>query len=167
MGRKKIPMKLIENNSSRRITFSKRRVGLFKKASELVSLCAVQMAIAIYSPTGTLYSFGSPSVDQIFQHFSSKKENSNGVPIDAQHATRVQNLNQQLDHLQDQLENQRKRKLVLRQQIKNSEFEKNIQQIDELSPTEVSEMYASLQDMYNKVKEQIKKKETSPVPPIK
>ncbi|KAH1228055.1 Agamous-like MADS-box protein AGL62 [Glycine max] len=38
-GRQKIEMKKMRNESNLRVTFSKRRTGVFKKASELATLC--------------------------------------------------------------------------------------------------------------------------------
>lgn len=69
MGLRKVEMKKIKNNSFSCNTFSKHQVGLFKKANELVALCAVQIAILIYLPAGTPYSFASPNVDEIFSVF--------------------------------------------------------------------------------------------------
>lgn len=48
------------------MTFSKRRKGLFKKASELSVLCDAQIALIIFSPQGKL-----------FQYFSSSSSSSN------------------------------------------------------------------------------------------
>ena len=61
-GRKKISMKKIENESHMQVTFSKRRVGLFKKASELCILCDAEVALIVFSPGKKVYSFGHPSV---------------------------------------------------------------------------------------------------------
>lgn len=44
-GRQKIDMVKIENKTNLQVTFSKRRAGLFKKASELIStLCGAESA---------------------------------------------------------------------------------------------------------------------------
>uniref|UniRef100_A0A3N7EWE5 MADS-box domain-containing protein n=1 Tax=Populus trichocarpa TaxID=3694 RepID=A0A3N7EWE5_POPTR len=59
MGRKKVELKRIENKSSRQVTFSKRRNGLFKKARELSVLCDVQVAILVFSSCDKLYEFSS------------------------------------------------------------------------------------------------------------
>ncbi|RVX00405.1 Agamous-like MADS-box protein AGL15 [Vitis vinifera] len=59
MGRGKIEIKKIENANSRQVTFSKRRVGLLKKASELAILCDAQVGVIIFSNTGKLFEFSS------------------------------------------------------------------------------------------------------------
>lgn len=59
MGRGRIEIKKIENVNSRQVTFSKRRNGLFKKASELSILCDAEVAVIVFSNTGKLYQFSS------------------------------------------------------------------------------------------------------------
>lgn len=54
-------MKRIENPTSRQVTFSKRRSGLFKKAYELSVLCDAQVALIVFSSTGKLFEFSSSS----------------------------------------------------------------------------------------------------------
>ncbi|RVX01119.1 Agamous-like MADS-box protein AGL14 [Vitis vinifera] len=59
MVRGKTQMRRIENATSRQVTFSKRRNGLFKKAFELSVLCDAEVALIIFSPRGKLYEFSS------------------------------------------------------------------------------------------------------------
>uniref|UniRef100_A0A0D6QRE7 MADS-box domain-containing protein n=1 Tax=Araucaria cunninghamii TaxID=56994 RepID=A0A0D6QRE7_ARACU len=61
-GRGQVNMRRIVNPIQRKVTFSKRKGGLLKKARELSVLCDVEIALFIFSPTGKLYEFGSPSV---------------------------------------------------------------------------------------------------------
>ncbi|KAG6657145.1 hypothetical protein CIPAW_04G069700 [Carya illinoinensis] len=68
MVRGKIQMKLIENTTSRQVTFSKRRQGLLKKAFELSVLCDAEVAVIVFSQKGRLYEFSSS--DQIFMGIS-------------------------------------------------------------------------------------------------
>ncbi|CAJ1941739.1 unnamed protein product [Sphenostylis stenocarpa] len=68
-GRKKIEIKKIEKNTNKQVTFSKRRVGLFKKASELCILCNVNMAIIVFSPADKLFCFGHPDVEGIVDSY--------------------------------------------------------------------------------------------------
>ncbi|XP_062083473.1 agamous-like MADS-box protein AGL80 isoform X2 [Humulus lupulus] len=50
MTRKKVKLAYINNDSSRKATFKKRKKGLLKKVSELSTLCAVDACAIIYSP---------------------------------------------------------------------------------------------------------------------
>ncbi|XP_026438267.1 agamous-like MADS-box protein AGL61 [Papaver somniferum] len=76
-GRKKIPIKMIEIKSNRQVTFSKRRNGLFKKASELCVLCGAEVAVIVFSPAGKAYSFGNPQVDSTIKRFLTSHDNNN------------------------------------------------------------------------------------------
>lgn len=68
-GRQRITMAKMENESNLQVTFSKRRSGLFKKASELNTLCGADIAIVVFSPGGKVYSFGHPSVEIVLNRF--------------------------------------------------------------------------------------------------
>jgi hypothetical protein len=68
-GRQKIEIRPIESEDARQVCFSKRRVGLFKKASELTILCGAEAAAVVFSPAGKAFSFGNPSVEAIFERF--------------------------------------------------------------------------------------------------
>ncbi|GAA0174788.1 MADS box transcription factor [Lithospermum erythrorhizon] len=57
MGRGKIEVKRIENNTSRQVTFSKRRAGLIKKTHELSVLCDAQIGLIVFSNKGKLYEY--------------------------------------------------------------------------------------------------------------
>ncbi|XP_020265367.1 MADS-box transcription factor 32-like isoform X3 [Asparagus officinalis] len=62
MGRGKMEIKRIENPTQRQSTFYKRRDGLFKKAKELSILCDTNLLLVIFSSSGKLYEFHTPSV---------------------------------------------------------------------------------------------------------
>ncbi|KAJ8535430.1 hypothetical protein K7X08_023150 [Anisodus acutangulus] len=71
LGRQKIPMAKIEKENDRYSTFSKRRSGLYKKASELIEQYDVDMGIIIFSPTGKPFSFFHPTVNSVIDSFLS------------------------------------------------------------------------------------------------
>ncbi|XP_022881147.1 MADS-box protein SOC1-like isoform X5 [Olea europaea var. sylvestris] len=75
MVRGKTQMKRIENATSRQVTFSKRRSGLFKKAFELSVLCDAEVALIIFSPGGKLYEFSSSSVNKTIQRYQKDVKN--------------------------------------------------------------------------------------------
>ncbi|CAN1187630.1 Agamous-like MADS-box protein AGL61 [Linum perenne] len=62
-------IKKIQNKSHLQVTFSKRRAGLFKKASELCTLCGVEIAVIVFSPAGKAYSFGHLDVESVVGKF--------------------------------------------------------------------------------------------------
>jgi MADS-box transcription factor len=58
--RKKIEIKYIEDKSRRHITFSKRRMGIFKKAFELAKLTKAQVLLMVASETGNIHTYATP-----------------------------------------------------------------------------------------------------------
>ncbi|CAN7139575.1 unnamed protein product [Brassica rapa subsp. narinosa] len=69
MVRGKIEIKKIENVTSRQVTFSKRRSGLFKKAHELSVLCDAQVAAIVFSQNGRLYEFSSSEMEKTIERY--------------------------------------------------------------------------------------------------
>ncbi|KHN35924.1 Agamous-like MADS-box protein AGL62, partial [Glycine soja] len=69
---KKIEIKKMSNKRNLQVTFSKRRTGIFKKASELTTLCGMNLAVIMSSPGNRVFSFGSPSVDSVIQHYTAQ-----------------------------------------------------------------------------------------------
>uniref|UniRef100_A0A0E0MLN5 MADS-box domain-containing protein n=1 Tax=Oryza punctata TaxID=4537 RepID=A0A0E0MLN5_ORYPU len=64
-GRHHIEIRLIDTNDRRRVTFAKRRCGLFKKVAELALLIGASIAVVVFSETNRAYAFGDPSVDAV------------------------------------------------------------------------------------------------------
>ncbi|KAL3641222.1 MADS-box protein defh21 [Castilleja foliolosa] len=86
MGRGKIEVKRIENNTSRQVTFSKRRAGLIKKTHELSVLCDAQIGLMVFSSKGKLTEYCTPnlSMKQIIDRYVKAKR----IPI-PEHENRV------------------------------------------------------------------------------
>ncbi|CAJ2630582.1 unnamed protein product [Trifolium pratense] len=111
-GRRKIEMKKISNESNLQVTFSKRRSGLFKKASELCSLCGVDVALVVFSPSGKTFSFGHPNVDMVIDRYLSQvPPQNNGTLqfIEARRNATLCELNVQLTQINNMLDDQKKR----------------------------------------------------------
>lgn len=69
-GRRKIEIKKIEKKTNLHVTFSKRRMGLFKKASELSILCGVDVAVIVQSPAGKIFaSAGQGPINSIIDRY--------------------------------------------------------------------------------------------------
>ncbi|XP_010451518.1 PREDICTED: agamous-like MADS-box protein AGL97 [Camelina sativa] len=67
--RKKIPMKKIEKKESRAVAFSKRRTGLYRKASKLCLLSGAQMAILTTPCSSNSHASFYSSVDGVVAAF--------------------------------------------------------------------------------------------------
>nr|XP_034932022.1 truncated transcription factor CAULIFLOWER A-like isoform X2 [Populus alba] len=59
MGRGRVQLKRIENKINRQVTFSKRRVGLLKKAHEISVLCDAEVALIVFSHKGKLFEYST------------------------------------------------------------------------------------------------------------
>ncbi|CAI0451926.1 unnamed protein product [Linum tenue] len=111
MGRRKIEMKMVTDRSCRQVTFSKRRTGLFKKANELATLCAVQIAIIVFSPGGKPFSFGNPGVEPVVGRFLNRgDEHHDGQSEPSGSATgRSERLVEELNGIQRRIQLEKKR----------------------------------------------------------
>lgn len=104
-GRRKIEMKKIENKNNLQVTFSKRRSGVFKKASELCTLCGAEVCVIMISPSDKVFSFGHPNVNTMLHCY---------LTMAPPHATqfmgaKMHELNAQLTKFNDQIEIQTSR----------------------------------------------------------
>ncbi|OWM71311.1 agamous-like MADS-box protein AGL61 [Punica granatum] len=68
-SRRRTELKKIEDKNAREVTFTKRRGGLFRKASELSVLCGAEVAIIAYSPHGNPFVYGAPSASKVLRRF--------------------------------------------------------------------------------------------------
>ncbi|KAK4721459.1 hypothetical protein R3W88_011692 [Solanum pinnatisectum] len=63
----------MKNARNLQVMFSKRRAGLFKKASELCTLCGSEIVIVVFSPGDKgVFSFGHPSINTLVERFLGK-----------------------------------------------------------------------------------------------
>ncbi|CAH8362402.1 unnamed protein product [Eruca vesicaria subsp. sativa] len=115
-GRQKTKMVKMEKESNLQVTFSKRKNGLFKKASELCTLCAAHMAVIVFSPSGKVYCFGHQDIETIINHF----ENNDHPPLNAQPNTDIQNLNNLLTQRMDEQDLLSKKSEEMKKQRKES-----------------------------------------------
>ncbi|KAL0422500.1 UNVERIFIED_CONTAM: Agamous-like MADS-box protein [Sesamum latifolium] len=122
-GRQKIEMTRMSKESNLLVTFSKRRSGLFKKASELCILCGAEIAIVVFSPGKKVFSFGHPSVESVVERYlgPSTPPVAAAPPVattavqlvEAHRSASVRELNVQLHDVLGQLEAERKRGVEL------------------------------------------------------
>ncbi|XP_020095945.1 agamous-like MADS-box protein AGL29 [Ananas comosus] len=139
-GRKKIEMKMIENEQARHVCFSKRRAGVFTKASELSTLCGAEVAVIVFSPSGNPYSFGSPAVDPVLDRFLSGGLDRNNVGSDNEE---IQKLNQEYMELAKQIEAEKARKERIDERLRlasQSQEVKWLENIDKLGLDELNQL---------------------------
>ncbi|GFP99421.1 agamous-like mads-box protein agl61, partial [Phtheirospermum japonicum] len=113
LGRQKIKVAKIEINNHLQVTFSKRRYGLFRKASELCTLCGVEIAITVFSPAGKAFSFGHPSVDTVVDRYLSGSEGGGDARGALPPSGNTRDFNRQFSDACKELEEEKKRRDVI------------------------------------------------------
>ncbi|CAN1223032.1 Agamous-like MADS-box protein AGL61 [Linum grandiflorum] len=74
-------MKKIERERDMMITFSKRRLGIYKKANELVTLTGCEIGFLVFSPTGKAFNFAHPLCDYIAKRYMGQYHNQHQDPF--------------------------------------------------------------------------------------
>ncbi|XP_074273184.1 truncated transcription factor CAULIFLOWER A-like isoform X3 [Silene latifolia] len=110
MGRGKVELKRIENNISRQVTFSKRRGGLMKKASELSILCDAEIALIVFSSRGKLYEFSSVNCvpKTIDRYLRSNNVSLNQLDHQPSYNEQAQSWYQEMEHLESKCQSLKK-----------------------------------------------------------
>uniref|UniRef100_A0A803LHI0 Uncharacterized protein n=1 Tax=Chenopodium quinoa TaxID=63459 RepID=A0A803LHI0_CHEQI len=102
MGRGKIEIKRIENSTNRQVTFSKRRNGIIKKATEITVLCDAKVSVVIFANNGKMHAYHSPSTT--LEHILDKYQEFSGAKLwDAKH----ENLKNEIDRVKKENDDMR------------------------------------------------------------
>lgn len=140
------------------VTFSKRRAGLYKKASELCTLCGVELGLVIFSSSGKPFAFAHPNfqavVDRLRNPDIQRPIGGTGDPIeDARLKARIETLNQQLMQLrvQKEIEEERAKYLAELAAKRQTKLLTNTN-IDELSPEDAQKLKVWLLDLKEKIR---------------
>lgn len=162
-GRQKIEMKRIENGDDRLVTFSKRRSGIYKKASELVTLCGAEISVVVFSPARKPFAFAHPSMESVNNRFSKRNQPQQGDGshplVEAHQRVRINKLNLQYCELVWQLEAEKDRGKALQRLAKARGSQPGWWEapVEELSVEELCQMVKSLEELhkilYNKIME--------------
>ncbi|XP_059077547.1 truncated transcription factor CAULIFLOWER D isoform X5 [Cryptomeria japonica] len=97
MVRGKVHLKKIENPVHRRVTFSKRKAGLLKKATELSVLCEAEIGLIIFSPTGKLFEYANPSMNRVMGKY---EKNCSSIGDVIELPDNIETLHLELENLQ-------------------------------------------------------------------
>nr|TKR74148.1 MADS-box transcription factor 56-like [Populus alba] len=104
MGRVKLQIKRIENNTNRQVTFSKRRNGLIKKAYELAILCDIDIALIMFSPSGRLSHFsGKRRLEDVIARYINMSEHDRDFSPDHAMNFNMEEIQLEARNLQHQL----------------------------------------------------------------
>ncbi|GMI70600.1 hypothetical protein HRI_000729300 [Hibiscus trionum] len=159
LGRQKIEMVKMTNESNLNVTFSKRRAGLFKKASELSTLCGVELAIVVFSPAKRVYSFGHPSVDTVIDRYlgcNAPETSITSQMVVANRESNIHQLNMELTQIESQLEAKKKLGEELNQIKKANQQQCRWQSpIEELDLSQLQQLKSALEVLKKKVQVQM------------
>ncbi|XP_028767757.1 agamous-like MADS-box protein AGL62 [Neltuma alba] len=158
-GRQKIEMKKMSNESNLQVTFSKRRTGLFKKASELCTLCGTEVALIVFSPGDKVFSFGHPSVDTVVDRYLTRAPppQTSGTMqlIEAHRNANVRDLITQFTQVSAQLDNEKKRTDELNHMRKATQGQCWwAAPIEEMTRSQLEEFKAALEELKRSVTRQ-------------
>lgn len=161
MGRQKIPMSKIPKKNRLQVTFSKRRAGVFKKASELSTLCGVDIALIVFSPANKAFSFGHPNVDSIIDRFLVRNpppEPCTHRLVEAHRNANIRELNMKLTQVLQQLEIEKKHGEVLSEIRKASRAQCWWEApVNELGLHELQQLKVAMEELKKNVEKQANK----------
>ncbi|KAI5385655.1 hypothetical protein KIW84_072311 [Lathyrus oleraceus] len=93
-------MRKIEDIDNLFVTFTKRKTGIYNKATELSTLCGAKVDILMISPTGNPFCYGEPSSKSLVR--TSLKEETSSME-DLIKRQMVEKLNMKNDQLMDEI----------------------------------------------------------------
>ncbi|XVE94088.1 hypothetical protein REPUB_Repub01dG0250700 [Reevesia pubescens] len=160
LGRQKVKMAKMKNDINLQVTFSKRRSGLFKKASELCTLCGAEIGILVFSPGNKVFSFGHPQIGNVIDRYLNKNpsENSGTLQLIEDHRNaNVRELNMQLTELASQLDIEKKRGQELNQMKRESQNYWWEAPIEQLSLPQLQQMKSTLEELKKTLEKQADK----------
>ncbi|CAI9100047.1 OLC1v1036967C1 [Oldenlandia corymbosa var. corymbosa] len=163
-GRQRVDMVKMTNENNLQVTFSKRRLGLFKKASELCTLTGSELAIVVFSPGSKVYSFGSPSVSKILEKYEAQVPHFIGPQssIDKVNQARCRaneiSLNEELRALEDHMGTVKKRRSEFTKMVRANQNQYWWQApIEELSMEQLEQLKIAYEEMDKRVQIQTQK----------
>lgn len=163
-GRQKREIKKIENEKDRYIAFAKRKSGIYKKASEITTLCGAKVDILIYSPTGKSFVYGDPSLELLTRSRSNDHQQNRPREgcniyeqlVEERKKMEIVELNEKNDALMDEMYVEKEREKELDEILKNRDscgwWEADM---DDVSFEEAKEMEAFLMDLKKKLKNEL------------
>lgn len=127
----KIEIKRIENATNRQVTYSKRRSGILKKAKELTVLCDAEVSLIMFSSTGKMTEYLSPSLNGNTKRVYDRYQQISGSSL----------WNSHYESLQNALNKQKEINKRLRREIRQRMGE----DLDELTIDELRNLEANLE----------------------
>ncbi|XP_010509750.1 PREDICTED: agamous-like MADS-box protein AGL29 [Camelina sativa] len=156
MGRRKIKMEMVQDMNTRQVTFSKRRTGLFKKASELATLCNAEIGIVVFSPGGKPFSYGKPDLDSVAERFLREyddDDDSDSGDEQGRGRTRpkLKKMSERLDKLNLEIEAEKKRGEKAQEKLESAGDGRFKKSIEALTLEELNEYKDKLETVHDRI----------------
>ncbi|KAK4762124.1 hypothetical protein SAY87_030008 [Trapa incisa] len=169
-GRQKIPIKKMKNEVNLQVTFSKRRCGLFKKASEICTLCGVDMAIVVFSPGNKCYGFGHPSLQGIIDRYQAGSTDNTAADqqpavnhgtlsyMDMQRKAINEQLNLKLDHMETELNTEKKLRKDADDELKGARIQSQWKAIGGCDHAELARLHAKVEEFRRRLRKEAERR---------
>ncbi|CAH8365694.1 unnamed protein product [Eruca vesicaria subsp. sativa] len=168
MGRRKIKMEMVQDMNTRQVTFSKRRTGLFKKASELATLCNAEIGIVVFSPGGKPYSYGKPNLDAVTERFKKEDHDSDSESEEEEKEEgrcksrpKMKKVNERLDCLNREIEAEKKRGEKSQAKLESAGEKRFKKPIEKLTIDELKEYMEKLEGIHCRIIGQVNEMQAS------
>ncbi|KAG7573593.1 Transcription factor MADS-box [Arabidopsis suecica] len=157
MGRRKIKMEMVQDMNTRQVTFSKRRTGLFKKASELATLCNAELGIVVFSPGGKPFSYGKPNLDSVAERFMREYDDSDSGDEEesGNNRPKLKRMSERLDLLNQEIEAEKNRGETDQEKLESAGDERFKNSIETLTLDELNEYKDKLQTVHGRIECQV------------
>lgn len=150
-------MEMVQDMNTRQVTFSKRRTGLFKKASELATLCNAELGIVVFSPGGKPFSYGKPDLDSVAERFMKEYDDSDSDDEEGRGHNRpnkLKKMSECLDLLNQEIEAENKRGEKAQEKLESAGNERFKKSIETLTLDELNEYKDKLETVHGQIEGQ-------------
>ncbi|KAL5062569.1 hypothetical protein RYX36_024306, partial [Vicia faba] len=146
---RKPKIKKVEKSDMCRVAFSKHKLGLFNKVTELSILCKAKTAMIITSPNDKIYACGYPNPEAVINHFIGMENHVINNETRRQDEETIEILSLQEKELLEQLQQEKKN---LQDAIEAKDKSSNFPNwwdysIDDMSLESLEEYKASLENL--------------------
>ncbi|CAN1122628.1 Agamous-like MADS-box protein AGL62 [Linum perenne] len=152
-GRQKIEMRKIEKQSDKMITFSKRRGGIYKKASELVAMTGCKIGFLVFSPAGKAFTFAHPSFDYIANRFRRPEQlEPMAENLEDLMQARVDQLAERYSESRDVFRAEQKKEVILKGLVAGKPMDNWWNRsVDDVAPEEIQGLENAFLEVFNRV----------------
>lgn len=149
-------MEMVQDMNTRQVTFSKRRTGLFKKASELATLCNAELGIVVFSPGGKPFSYGKPNLDAVAERFMRECDDSDSgdEEVGGNYRPKLKKMSEHLDLLNQETEAEKTRGEKGQEKLESAGDERFKKPIEKLTIDELKEYKNKLQTIHGRIQGQ-------------